>query len=174
MSDQKLRAAAISLYTPPFKYTSGYIFDANNEMVADDDSNAFAMQVRGWGRISYLDDAEKLQDTVGALLAEALTKHWTALSEQPAEQEPYLYECKINSVHFSHTTEKPPEDAYDEGTLIALYTHQQPKVKRLSDEALIKLQCRFKSTRNGFYFFDRAAYSQAIMDECGVAKDGEE
>ena len=69
-----IRTRAIKLYRPPFRYECGYIWDANNEMVADE--TAHALQVRGWGRISYLDQPEKLQDEVGALIAEALTKFW--------------------------------------------------------------------------------------------------
>lgn len=45
----ELRAAALALYKPPFRYECGYIWDANNEMVADDDRDAFVARIRGWG-----------------------------------------------------------------------------------------------------------------------------
>lgn len=77
MSDD-LRTRALKLYHAPFRYESGYIWDARKEMVADDHvEEAFAMaRVRGWGRIGYLEDAPALQDEVGKLIAEALTKFW--------------------------------------------------------------------------------------------------
>lgn len=74
-----MRARALKLYRPPFRYEHGYIFDSQNEMVVDDASKsqeAAALRVRGWGRISYLKDPEELQDAVGALIAEALTTFW--------------------------------------------------------------------------------------------------
>ncbi len=67
---------ALALYEAPFRYHRGYIWDAKNNMVADDDAQDVALRVRGWGRISYLPDAEKLQDTVGELIAKALTEYW--------------------------------------------------------------------------------------------------
>lgn len=70
----KLTKRAFALYTPPFKYQMGYIYDANNEMIADDPDKV--VQVRGWGRISYMDEPEALQDTVGDMIAEALTNYW--------------------------------------------------------------------------------------------------
>lgn len=76
-----LFTAALTLYTPPFRYHAGYIWDATgNSMVADlPDSIGFEarlMRVRGWGRISYRQDPEQLQDKVGELIAEALTEYW--------------------------------------------------------------------------------------------------
>lgn len=93
MSNQRTRALA--LYTPPFKYECGYIWDARREMVADGagrglvdllvlsaptDEETATLRVRGWGRIQHIgssmDDAANLQDTVGGLIAEALTQYW--------------------------------------------------------------------------------------------------
>ena len=74
------RAAAMAIYTPPFRYEHGYIFDSANHMVADnggigDDKSvecAVAARVRGWGRIGYMPDAAALQDEVGQMMADAL------------------------------------------------------------------------------------------------------
>lgn len=80
-----VRQRALRLYRAPFRYEMGYIWDANGEMVADDrvdsddkenHASSIAARVRGWGRIGYMPDADKLQDEVGALIAEALTKFW--------------------------------------------------------------------------------------------------
>ena len=78
----ELRKVALELYKPPFTYERGYIFDANNRMVADDNAESFALRVRGWGRISYEENPEKLQDMAGKLFAEALTLYWEALSTE--------------------------------------------------------------------------------------------
>jgi len=71
-TELSLRERALRLYRPPFRRDHDYIFDANNEMVADET----VLRVRGWGRISYLPDPEVLQDAAGDLIAEALTKFW--------------------------------------------------------------------------------------------------
>lgn len=42
------------------------IFDAKNQMVAD---------VRGWGRIQYMSDAESRQDEIGEFIAYAINAH---------------------------------------------------------------------------------------------------
>ena len=68
---------ALRLYLPPFRYEYGYIWDAANNMVADDSGQDIALRVRGWGRISSMETPELLQDTVGKLMAEALTEYWT-------------------------------------------------------------------------------------------------
>jgi hypothetical protein len=70
-----LHTRALALYKPPFRYECGHIYDVDFNMVAD--QTAHVMRIRGWGRISYLKDPEKLQDEVGKLVAEALTKFWT-------------------------------------------------------------------------------------------------
>ncbi len=85
------RAAALAIYTPPFRFVHGYIYDASSRMVADQGgfdgaadtvAGAVAARVRGWGRIGYMPDAEALQDEVGAVIAEALTAFWHAAEEQ--------------------------------------------------------------------------------------------
>ena len=67
---------AVKLYKPPFRYERGYIFDADNSMVADNDAQDTVGRVRGWGRIQYLPNPEILQDRVGELIAQALTEFW--------------------------------------------------------------------------------------------------
>lgn len=72
-----IRDTAIGLYEPPFRFECGYIFDKNGKMVADQGgAEGYALRVRGWGRIGYLDNPEALQDEVGAWIAEILTAHW--------------------------------------------------------------------------------------------------
>ncbi len=72
------RKQALALYAPPFIHYQGYIYDANKEMVADDDmvQEHIATRVRGWGRISSMSNPAELQDEVGKIVAEALTKFW--------------------------------------------------------------------------------------------------
>lgn len=81
----EVRERAFKLYRAPFRFEHGYIWDADNEMVADDHVGhaaeinpdvAPAARVRGWGRIGYLAEPEAVQDAVGALFAEALTALW--------------------------------------------------------------------------------------------------
>jgi len=80
---EELKQRALDLYKPPFHFERGYIRDADNQTVADQDDRRdqrefIAAQVRGWGRIQYLPDPEALQDKVGDMIAEALTEYWTA------------------------------------------------------------------------------------------------
>jgi hypothetical protein len=77
---QPIRALALALYVPPFKYTQGYIFDSKGQMFSDDDKVDLhiAQRVRGWGQISYLPNAEALQDELGQMIAEALTAWWNS------------------------------------------------------------------------------------------------
>lgn len=74
----ELRARAIALYKPPFKFDFGYIWDADGQMVADQKLNEDGqiLRVRGWGRISYLENPEALQDEVGEVIALALSDYW--------------------------------------------------------------------------------------------------
>ncbi len=82
----EIRRRALDLYKPPFRFEHGYIFAANGEMVADQHDGPNSLRVRGWGRISYMEDPEKLQDEVGAMIAEALNAKWgfVAPVAQPA------------------------------------------------------------------------------------------
>jgi len=81
----QLEQSAFNLYVPPFKFESGYIFDSAGNMVADE-AAASALRVRGWGRISYLENSEELQDAAGKLIAKALTEFWMhGLADKPGE-----------------------------------------------------------------------------------------
>lgn len=71
--EKSIRERAFSLYQAPFRYSNGYIWDSNNEMVADDGG---IVRVRGWGRICDMEGAEQLEDEVGVMIAEALTEFW--------------------------------------------------------------------------------------------------
>jgi hypothetical protein len=73
-----LKTRALELYTPPFRYSNGYVFDSQNNMVADDDNveTSVVTRIRGWGKISYMTQAPQLQDKLGEMVAEALTDYW--------------------------------------------------------------------------------------------------
>lgn len=82
-----IRQAALDLYTPPFRYEHGYIWDSANHVVADNGEpgemrEQFISRIRGWGRIQYMDNpkgrAAALQDEVGKMVAEALNAFWAA------------------------------------------------------------------------------------------------
>lgn len=75
--DKACREAAFELYQPPFRFESGYIFDAKGRMVSDDGGVDATARVRGWGHIAYLPNPERLQDEIGAMVAEALTEFWS-------------------------------------------------------------------------------------------------
>lgn len=47
----------------PIKFHSGYFFDADGRMIA---------QMRGWGWMQYLDNAEDLQDNIGEWIAQKI------------------------------------------------------------------------------------------------------
>jgi hypothetical protein len=77
MSEPTITERALALYKPPFQFQSGYIFDADHQVVADDhESKVDALRVRGWGRIQYLENPRELQDEVGRMIAIALTEFW--------------------------------------------------------------------------------------------------
>lgn len=87
MTDIKtvLTDRALSIYKPPFRFESGYFFDADNNMVADKHED---MRVRGWGRISYMPAPEELQDHIGMLIAKAMTEFWERNTALQASQSP--------------------------------------------------------------------------------------
>lgn len=75
MADELKRALA--LYKGPFKHMHGYVFDVNGEMVCDDgDAEDRIARVRGWGRIQKKENPEQLQDSVGDVIALALSEFW--------------------------------------------------------------------------------------------------
>ena len=80
--NSRMRQECFKLYSPPFNYHRGYIWDSKGEMVCDDGGAVDSIaRIRGWGRLQYIQDGEfepeELQDCVGELVAEALTKLWT-------------------------------------------------------------------------------------------------
>jgi len=83
------RAAAMAIYTPPFKFQYGYIYDSQNRMVADNGpicdgpnvEGAVAARVRGWGRIGYMPNAAELQDEVGQMMVDALNAYYANRGE---------------------------------------------------------------------------------------------
>lgn len=82
MIDKEFRKEAMSLYKAPFTYYAGYIHDNAGNMFADqgraeEASALMAARVRGWGRLSYMKDGDKLQDEVGNMIAEALNEYWS-------------------------------------------------------------------------------------------------
>lgn len=62
------------LFTPPFSYRAGYIYDSVGDMVADEAGHV--LRVRGWGRLGGMQDGAQLQDACGERIARLLTKHW--------------------------------------------------------------------------------------------------
>jgi len=59
------------LYRPPFKYDKiSYIWDANNEMVADFMLPPNSIRPRGWGRMQYMPNGDKLHDACEAFIKE--------------------------------------------------------------------------------------------------------
>ena len=68
-------ANPVTTCRPPFKHECGYIFDHDGNVAADESGHV--LRVRGWGRISQLSaQPQEMQDAVGELIAEALTKFW--------------------------------------------------------------------------------------------------
>lgn len=78
-----IKREVMALYKPPFRYHLGYIWDAEGEMVADRPGENILLRIRGWGRISYLDNPELLQDTLGEIIASTLTDYWMAHNAKP-------------------------------------------------------------------------------------------
>lgn len=74
------RKAAMAVYTPPFKYLHGYIYDSQALMVADNDGveGAVASRVRGWGHIGHFPNGAELQDEIGQMMADALNDLYAA------------------------------------------------------------------------------------------------
>lgn len=64
MTNQQ-RELILSTFKHPFKYesTCQMIFDSAGDLVAN---------VRGWGKIQYMEDAELRQDAFGEFIAEAM------------------------------------------------------------------------------------------------------
>ncbi len=74
-----IRDRAFSLYTAPFKYINGHIFDANDKIIADEDNqDSIITRVRGCGEIQHKKNPEQLQDEIG----HALTVYFDSLYEE--------------------------------------------------------------------------------------------
>ena len=72
---ESLLEQALKLYRPPFRHECGYILDHDGHVAADESGHV--LRVRGWGRISQLSaQPREMQDAVGEMMAEALTKFW--------------------------------------------------------------------------------------------------
>lgn len=74
-----IRKVALGAFKAPFTYIRGYIWDAADQMVADNHverDHTPALRVRGWGYLQKLPNGAEVQDEVGRQLAEALTVHW--------------------------------------------------------------------------------------------------
>ena len=83
----EMEGKALAIYKAPFTCHEGYIFDADGEMVVDNGGNEQTMaQVRGWGRITYMENPEKLQDAVGDIIAKALTLYWDLHADDEGEE----------------------------------------------------------------------------------------
>lgn len=89
-----LREDALALYTPPFKFLHGYVFDSSNHMVADQGGisrdntveGAVALQIRGWGRIGYMPNASQLQDEIGTIVVDALNAYYAVQQAKPEQE----------------------------------------------------------------------------------------
>ena len=55
---KELTDAALKLYKPPFRFSHGFIWDADDRMVADCPAEDAALRIRGWGYIQYKPDPE--------------------------------------------------------------------------------------------------------------------
>jgi hypothetical protein len=83
----------MAIYRPPFRFVNGYVYDNQNHVVADHDNiseklvtGSVCARVRGWGRIGYMPNAAKLQDEVGALIADALNEYYAAHPQIPEDK----------------------------------------------------------------------------------------
>lgn len=85
----QIDARLLELYQAPFRFDErgGYIWDAQNNMVADNHVDGDqAIRVRGWGRLSYRKDGEEVQDLMGQAMADALTARWEAAMRAQEEK----------------------------------------------------------------------------------------
>ena len=123
------RSAAMEIYTPPFKFHRGYIFDSQNHMVADDREvdGAVAARVRGWGRIGYMPNGAEIQDEIGQMVADALNAYYTAPPAQTAPSAtplPYWYTlssdggmiCQCRDKEYAIVEAKKADAEYPRGT----------------------------------------------------------
>lgn len=95
------RKEAMVVYTPPFKYLHGYIYDSQNLMVADDGDAKFGVEgavvarVRGWGRFGYMPNGAELQDEIGQMMADALNAFYAGTAAAPAPAAQQLTQTQV-------------------------------------------------------------------------------
>lgn len=92
-----IREQALALYTAPFNYNRGYIWDSTGKMVSDEVAVDIVNRVRGWGYISKYENPEQLQDEVGKIIAEALNAFYET------EEEMRLRFERVNRARFDVT-----------------------------------------------------------------------
>lgn len=68
-----------------------------------------------WAKVESIDYDEML------VADKAFDAGYRLAMEQSAKQEPAMWRCMINGVHVIYADAIPPDDAYDENTLIPLY-----------------------------------------------------
>lgn len=58
------------LFKPPFKlcFMKQYVYDSDNNTVADFRNDGDSFRVRGWGRMKYMPNADKAMDELEAFL----------------------------------------------------------------------------------------------------------
>lgn len=142
---EELRARALALYTAPFRFKYGYIYDSQNKVVADNSSGRdevvtshvdgnLLLRIRGWGRIQKFHDPEQLQDCVGELMCEALNAYWE-------KQNGHVIELVIKSSIQTLNCE------YKDFTLMTTSTELKQLVTNINDdlfvagEILLKFAC---------------------------------
>ncbi len=79
-----LRNKSICLYTPPFRFEHGYIWDAKGQMVADNhvDGEDAVLRVRGWGRINEVKRAcRAAMFQAGTITNEGTKQAWTGIPD---------------------------------------------------------------------------------------------
>lgn len=77
----EIQKQALELYTPPFQFHHGYIFDSAGHMFADEGrpeeaASLIAVRIRGWGRLGKLSNGAEVQDAAGQLVVDALNGFW--------------------------------------------------------------------------------------------------
>ncbi len=79
--------------------------------------------------------------------------NWMEIARNAPEKvssKPVAWKYSVNDAHLMFSISEPPDDAYDEGTLIPLYTYphsaKSVKVKQLSDEEIYELWIDAKQT----------------------------
>jgi hypothetical protein len=102
--NEELKKTALALYKPPFRYSHGFIWDADNRMVADHPAEGAALRIRGWGYIQYKPEPEQLQDAMGELIAQAMTEMW---GREPI---PTILHCP--RCHARHVDAPEPENGW--------------------------------------------------------------